>query len=69
MNNKEIRVYVIDASSGFDFKYALNNGDYTSIMDEAEEQGGVYSLNGFQMAINNEELFLDNSYVYIGGTK
>ena len=68
-NTVEIRVYVISVDSDFDFKYHYNNGDYASIIDEAEKNGDVYSLDGFQMAVNNDELFLDNSFIYIGGTK
>jgi hypothetical protein len=33
-------------------------------MDLAEKQGNVYSLEGFAKAINNEELYLDSSYIF-----
>lgn len=61
---EEIKVYVIDLDkTDFDFREAESNGDYDDIMDEAERLGTVYSLQGFQEALNNEELFLDNSFI------
>lgn len=32
-------------------------------MTEAERQGRVYTLQGFQIAVNYEELFIDESYI------
>lgn len=61
---KEIRAYVVNADK-FDFRNAEMDADYKSIMNEAEKEGTVYSLYGFQEALNCEELSLDNSYVLI----
>lgn len=38
---------------------------YNKIKDKAEELGTVYSLNGFQNAINNDDLSLINSFILI----
>ena len=59
---KEVRVYVIDLNlDDVDFGHL----DEESKMDLAEKQGNVYSLEGFAKAINNEELYLDSSYIFI----
>ena len=61
---KEIKVYVIDCErSDFGFREAEMEADYEGIMNEAERLGSVYSLEGFQDALNDEELFLHNSFV------
>jgi hypothetical protein len=63
---KEVKVYVIDCSqTKFDFRYAEQIGEYDKIKDEAERLGSVYSLEGFQDAINDEDLFLNNSFILI----
>jgi len=62
---KEIKVYVIDCNEYFDFRDKEMSGDYEAIMSKAEELGSVYSLNGFQCAINDEELDLSNSFILI----
>jgi len=62
---KEIRVYVINAGDCDDFNDWERQGNYKAIMDKAEELGTVYSLQGFQDAINTEELLLNNSWIYI----
>lgn len=61
----DIRVYVIDASEDFDFRGSEYKADYDAIMDKAEELGTVYSLQGFQEAVNDEELELSNSFIFI----
>lgn len=62
---KNIRVYVIDCSSDFNFRFHEQKGDYEAIMKEAEIQGGVYSLDHFEKEINSENLDLSNSFIYI----
>ena len=62
MNN--IRVYVISCcETDFDFRSAESRGDLEAIKDEAERIGSVYSLRGFQEAINDDSLFLSESFV------
>jgi len=64
--NKETRVYVLDCSTNdFDFRGKELAGDYEAIMTEAEKRGTVYSLEGFENDINDEELDLNNSFIYI----
>ena len=67
LNNKgkEIRVYVVNADADFDFLDAKMLGKFDDIISEAERQGTIYSLEGFQEAINCEDLFLTNSFIYI----
>ena len=62
---KELKVYVINASDCNMFNDWERVGDYEAIMSKAEELGSVYSLQGFQDAINTEELNLVNSWIYI----
>lgn len=71
--NSKTKIYVFDCSldkEGFDFRTAERNADvdiayHNILIDEAEQRGSVYSLQGFQEAINNEELDLSNSFIYI----
>lgn len=66
----EPRVYVIDASDDeVDFRQAERDKDYKAIISRAENIGSVYSIQGFQDALNDETLCLDNSFVYISGNK
>ena len=65
MPKKETKVYIINCNSNFDFREKEKYNDYDTIMTKAEELGTVYSLQGFQKAINNEELSLSNSFIYI----
>ena len=62
---KEKRVYVINASECDDFRDWEQLGEEEKIMTKAEELGTVYSLEGFQEAINNEDLDLSNSWIFI----
>ncbi|MBW2968818.1 hypothetical protein KY314_01735 [Candidatus Woesearchaeota archaeon] len=62
---KEKRVYVIECRHNFDFRKEEQKGNLEAIMSEAEKRGSVYSLQGFQDAINNEELVLTNSFILI----
>ena len=63
---KELKVYVIDCNeTDFEFREAEAKKDYDAIMTEAEKIGSVYSLGGFQEAINSEELILENSFILI----
>ena len=61
----EVRVYVINCDTDFDFRKAEGDKKYSAIISKAEELGTVYSLQGFQEAINNAELWLDNSFILI----
>lgn len=62
---KETRVYVINCENNFDFRHAEQFGEEEKIIDKAEELGSIYSLSGFQNAINDEELDLTNSFILI----
>lgn len=58
---KEPRVYVINLiESDIDFR---GSGE-EAIIEEAERLGSIYSLEGFEHALNSDELSLNNSYVY-----
>ena len=61
----EPKVYVLDAKEVWDFRDLEHKGDFDKIMSKAEELGTVYSLQGFQDAVNDEELNLNNSFIYI----
>lgn len=64
--DKEVRIYVIDmGNSEFEFRAREEEKDFNAIMDEAERLGSVYSLKGFQEAINNQDLELGNAFIYI----
>lgn len=58
----ETRVYVIDVNF---LKDDVDAREFTDeeFMTEAELQGTVYTLAGFQIAVNYGELFIDESYV------
>ena len=58
--NKEIKVYVINCD-----ECSATPDNATKMMNDAEKQGTVYSLKGFEDAINHQQLFLDNSYILI----
>lgn len=61
-----MKVYVCDCSGNdFDFRGKEHKADYKAIMDQAKKLGTVYSLQAFQEAINDEELFLDNAFILI----
>jgi hypothetical protein len=66
--DKETRVYLTNCSQdskGFNFRDCEYKAEYDKIKDEAEKQGTVYSLEGFQEACNNEEIDLTNSFILI----
>ena len=66
-DKKEIRVYVVNADEcGQGINY-LKKGKTDAFITEAERQGTVFTLKGFQQAINSNALFLDNSWIYIKG--
>ena len=50
----DLRVYIIEAGV-FDFRGKEREGKYQEIMDEAEENGLVYTLDEFVDAVNSEE--------------
>ena len=63
---KETKVYIIDCSqTDFDFRNAEREGKEEAIIDEAIKNGTVYSLQQFQDLSNDEELYLDNSFILI----
>ena len=61
----EIRVYVISCLEDFDFKRAEKQQDYDLIKNIAEELGTVYSLRGFQEAVNNAVVNVNDSFIFI----
>lgn len=62
-----LNVYVINCDdSDFNFREAEQLGDYDSIKKEAIRTDSVYPLNYFQECINDESLWLNNSFIYIG---
>ncbi len=65
---KEIRVYVViidPENNDFDFSRLEREGRLDEIKDEAERQGNVYSLKGFQSAFNAEHLSTEDSFILI----
>lgn len=61
-----MNVYVINCDAAeIDFREHEHKGEFQVIMDEATRQGGVYTLEEFQDAINDEELGLENSFILI----
>lgn len=66
MNLDAIKVYVTSCDDeNFDFRGLEFEGEYDKIIDYSEEKGQVYSLYGFQEALNDEDLELSNSFVLI----
>lgn len=71
--NKEIRVYVLSAddidTNGYEIEswssYEVLPPNALEFIEKAEYEGRVYSLSGFQNAINLEELSLYNSWIFI----
>lgn len=65
-----IKVYIIDMFDYEDFyeddgathPLALNDEEF---IDVAETQGNVYTLEGFQIAFNEDEVSSSNSYIRI----
>ena len=49
----ETRVYVVNVED-YEFNDSPRSWDDERFMSEAEIQGGVYTLNGFQEAFNDE---------------
>lgn len=69
MENKEIRVYKINT---FDFEFDTYEFDTSptqwgneKFIQEAEIQGGVYTLKGFEEAFNNQEVSADIDFIRI----
>ena len=65
----DIRVYVVDTDHEFEnnvTSHTIQAEDpevINEVMDVAEEQGTVYSLRGFQEALNFEEVNINTSWV------
>jgi len=62
----EIRVYLVDFYN-YDFDDNDSPSDFSDekFMSEAEKQGNVYSLSGFQNAYNEGDINGENSYIRI----
>jgi hypothetical protein len=58
----ETRVYVVDGIN-YEFDTTPEKWDEEVFMNEAEIQGTVYSLEGFQKAHNNSEIDLEDCYI------
>ena len=65
MTTKEKKVYVFPCDNSFDFRKFERIDDFDTLITEAERTGNIYSLSGFQDAINDEELELFNSFIFI----
>ena len=59
---REMRVYVVDAIN-YDFDTLPDTWKEEVFMSEAEIQGTVYTLEGFQHAHNNSEIDLADCYI------
>lgn len=63
---KEIRVYLVDF---YNYDFDDNDSPYDfsdeKFMLEAEKQGNVYTLEGFQYAYNEGDINGENSYIRI----
>lgn len=77
---KEYRVYILDVDIEADFdinayeveNWVLYQERHEKLTTEAEkfislceEQGEVYSLNGFQNALNIEDININNNFIFI----
>ena len=68
-----IKVYILDGdciSDGFEFRQLEREGNYLAIMQEAENNGDVYSLLQFQDMMNGDDdegakFDFYNSFIYI----
>ena len=58
----ETRVYVVDAIN-YDFDTLPDTWEEEVFMSEAEIQGTVYTLQGFQHAHNNSEIDVADCYI------
>jgi hypothetical protein len=75
MNTKELRVFVLSADNINTSAYEIEEWSYWSeetlpsealhFIKLAEENGSVYSLIGFQNAINFEEVSSENTWIFI----
>ena len=64
--SKEKKVYVLSLDSVVFEQHDTIEGITDDLfMDSAEEAGAVYSLEGFENAVNNDELYLDNCLIRI----
>lgn len=73
MKVKELRVYFLSADEVETNAYDIENWsgqkdlpkEAKDFINQAEENGNVYSLRGFQDAINFEEFSTENTWVFI----
>lgn len=73
MNNKELRVFVLSAddviTSGYDIEdwsyYQELPKEAKEFINKAQTNGSVYSLIGFQNAMNLEEISSENTWFFI----
>lgn len=62
----DLRVYIISATARLDFRGMEREGNYQAIMDEAEENGLVYTLDEFVDEVNSGEMDnFSNSWILI----
>jgi len=63
---KEKKVYVIDCDDNEDFgQREMREEEKEKIKERAKKLDAVYSLQAFQEAINDESLWLENSFILI----
>ena len=74
---QEYRVFILDVEDTYFIQadiesWGVYNNYHTDILDDAERfivqaetSGEVFSLNGFQNALNREEINITNKLVYI----
>lgn len=65
---KELRVYLIDVNEvDFEEEMPANTSvlelSDDKFMEIAENQGNVYTINGFQNAFNEEEICVSNDFI------
>jgi hypothetical protein len=64
----ETRIYLVDLNLIHEEDteaYFPNTTSDEKFMDEAERQGSVYSLHGFQEAFNGDEITSNNTFIRI----
>jgi len=76
INTKETKVFICNITEFEDYSTESISSDIIAdfdnnqrlkrhFIDLAERTGMVYSLIGFQNAINNDEVYLSESYIFI----
>lgn len=62
MENLRVYVIILENYKGNWFIQQLSTDEFIA---EAERQGNVYSILGFQEAFNNDEINMDDSFIRI----